>query len=289
MKSAFIAVIGRPSSGKSTLLNRICGQKVSIISDIPQTTRNKIRGIVNRKSGQLVFIDTPGYHDSEKKLNIHLKNLVISSIDEADAILYLIDPSRPIGDEERALMAHLAPFRGRLVIALNKVDLPSRYRDAIEIELKRFFPDFELLGISALNGEGVERLLEKLFELAPEGDRLYPEDIYTDQEPQFRIAELIREKAIHRTHSEVPHALFVEIADMEMQENRLWVRAFLYVERESQIGIIVGKGGNRIREIRLETEKELKSLFPYPVHLDLRVKVKPKWRKQDSLIKKLIY
>jgi GTP-binding protein Era len=289
VKSAFVAVIGRPSTGKSTLLNRICGQKVSIISDVPQTTRNKIRGIVNRNKGQLVFIDTPGYHDSEKKLNLFLKDLVISSIAEADVVLYLIDSSRPMGTEERSLMEQLIPFRDRLVIAINKIDLPSRYRGIIEEELKGFFPDDSPMVISALSGDGVEGLIERLFEVSPEGDRLYPDDIYTDQEPQFRVAELIREKAIHLTHSEVPHALFVDIADMEMQEDRLWVRAFIYVERESQKGIVVGKGGSRIRRIRQDTEKELLSLFPYPVRLDLRVKVRPKWRKHESLIKKLIY
>jgi GTP-binding protein Era len=289
VKSAFVALIGRPSTGKSTLLNRICAQKVSIISDVPQTTRNKIRGIVNREQGQIVFVDTPGYHDSEKKLNVFLKDLVTSSITEADLVLYLIDSTRPMGGEERSLIQQLIPIRDRLVVAINKADLPSQLRESIQRELEQSFPDCEPVVISARRGDGVDLLVEKLFEKAPEGDRLYPDDIYTDQEPQFRVSEVIREKAIHLTHSEVPHALFVEIADMEMQEDRLWVRAFLYVERDSQKGIVVGKGGSRIRQIRLDAEGELRSLFPYPVQLDLRVKVKPKWRKQELLIKKLIY
>ncbi len=288
MKSAFVALIGRPSSGKSTLLNRICGEKISIISTVPQTTRNKIRGIANRDQGQLVFIDTPGYHNSEKKISRYLRNLTLSSIDEADIILYLIDITRPLGEEERELMSLLAPLKDRLIIALNKSDLPGRNREIINAEIGEYFPDLESAVISAFTGEGVEEMLERIFELSPEGEKLYPDDIYTDQEPEFRIAEVVREKAIQKTRQELPHALYVEIADMEMQENSLWIRGFIYVERESQKGILVGKGGCRIKEIRSEAEQELKDIFPYKVKLDIRVKVKPKWRKQDALIKKLI-
>lgn len=288
MKSAFIALIGRPSSGKSTLVNHICGKKISIISTVPQTTRNKIRGIVNRDQGQLVFIDTPGYHNSEKKISRYLRNLTLSSIDEADVILYLIDITRPLGEEERELMSRLAPFKKRLVIALNKSDLPGRNMKIITAEVGKHFPGLEPVVISAFTGDGLEEMLERIFELSPEGEKLYPDDIYTDQEPEFRIAEVIREKAIQKTRQELPHALYVEIADMEMQENTLWIRGFIFVERESQKGILVGKGGCRIKEIRSEAEQELKDLFPYKVKLDIRIKVKPKWRKQDMLIKKLI-
>lgn len=289
MKSAFVALIGRPSSGKSTLLNRFCGRKVSIISDVPQTTRNKIRGIVNRPAGQLVFIDTPGYHDSERKFNLHLRNLVLSSIEETDVVLYLIDTSRLPGAEEKALMSLLAPYDGKLVVGLNKSDIPTGGDPAIRDLLKAAFPDLVPVPVSALTGTGTEVLLDRVFEAAPEGDLLYPEDIYTDQEPEFRIAEVIREKAIRQTHAEVPHSLFVETADMEMKEDCLWVRGFLYVERESQKGIVVGKGGIRIRRIRLDAEAELATLFPYPVSLDLRVKVRPKWRKREALIRRLIH
>ena len=289
MKSAFVAVVGRPSSGKSTLLNRLCGGKVAITSTVPQTTRNKIRGVVNRPAGQLVFIDTPGYHDSERKFNTHLRELVLSSIKEADVVLYLIDLSRPPGPEERSLMELLEPCRGRLVAALNKADLSSGFEEALRSALGEKLPGIDPVVISALDGSGTEELVEKILAAAPEGDMLYPEDIYTDQEPEFRIAEVIREKAIRQTRAEVPHALFVEIADMEMADGKLWVRAFLYVERESQKGIVVGKAGARIKAIRTEAEQELRDLFPYPVALDLRVKVRKKWKSQDALIRRLIH
>ena len=185
-------------------------------------------------------------------------------------------------------MSRLASLKDRLVIALNKSDLPGRNRKIITAEVGKHFPGLEPVVISAFTGDGLEEMLEQIFELSPEGEKLYPDDIYTDQEPEFRIAEVIREKAIQKTRQELPHALYVEIADMEMQENSLWIRGFIFVERESQKGILVGKGGGRIKEIRSEAERELKDIFPYKVKLDIRVKVKPKWRKQDTIIKKLI-
>jgi GTP-binding protein Era len=288
MKSAFISLVGRPSSGKSTLVNRLCGNKVSIVSTVPQTTRNKIRGIVTRKEGQLVFIDTPGFHRSEKKFNLYMKDLVVTSLEEVDMVLYLIDLTRPVGDEERALMKLLRSFRGQVVVALNKSDQEPSHETEIAQSLSEHGFEQPYQVISALSGSGVEALLSRLYVLAPEGEALYPEEFYTDQEPEFRIAEVIREKAILQTRQEVPHSLFVEIADSESHGDLLWIRAFLHVERESQKGILVGRGGSKIKSIRLEAEQELRQIFPYRVELDLRVKVTPKWRRRDHLLKKLV-
>jgi GTP-binding protein Era len=289
MKSAFISLIGRPSSGKSTLLNRICGNKVSIVSSVPQTTRNKIRGIVNRSAGQLVFIDTPGFHQSEKKFNRYMKKLVITTLDEVDMVLYLVDLTRPVGDEERQLVRLLSSFRGEVVVALNKVDQEQSHEEAIKASFQRLGFDRPCERISALTGKGVEELLQLLFELAPEGEAFYPAEYYTDQEPQFRIAEIIREKAINQTRQEVPHSLFVEVADSELHDEQLWVRAFIHVERDSQKAILVGKGGSKIKSIRIEAEKDLEELFPYTVRLDLRVKVTPRWRRRDNLLRRLLH
>lgn len=326
-KSAFVAIIGRPSSGKSTLLNTLCGEKVSITSRVPQTTRNKIRGIVNDPRGQLVFLDTPGYHRSERKFNLYLRQLAESTLEESDVVLYVADLSRPPGAEENDVLELLAATQLPRICALNKADLErtfeSRYRELLAEKV----PDMKPHALSALNGDGTGPLLDALFAAAPEGAPFYEADYYTDQAPEFRIAEIIREKAIARTQQEVPHALFVEIADMEMRPGRgtaagggpdaglsmagdtapgedelpaewrteqpddpgtLWVRAFLNVERESQKGILVGKGGNQIREIRLEAQRELNEIFPYPIHLDLRVKVQPKWRTRDTLLRRLL-
>ena len=287
MKSGFVSIIGRPSSGKSTLLNRICEQKVSIVSPVPQTTRHKVRGIVNRSEGQLIFIDTPGYHKSEKKFNLYLRHVIMSTFEEADLILYLIDLTRPPGAEEQELIQILLTCSKPMVIGLNKADAKKTFADQFKQELEKQKLPGTVMTLSALTGDHVDLLLTKLFELAPEGDLLYPEDFYTDQTPEFRITEIIREKAINMSYEELPHSLFVEIADMEQHEEELWVRAFIYVERESQKGILVGKQGSKIKDIVISAEADLRKIFPTPVKLDLRVKTKPNWRKDDNLLKKL--
>ena len=290
MKAACVGIIGRPSSGKSTFLNHICGNKVSIVTSVPQTTRNRVRGIYNSKAGQLVFIDTPGFHLSEKKFNLHLKELVLKTLREVDIVLYLLDLSLPPGKEEWTLMGILKSFKEILVMGLNKIDMGENYLKIIKRQILRVFPEPRLHIISALSGKGLPEITEEILSLAPEGEMLYPEEYYTDQAPEFRIAEIIREKSIINTHSEVPHSLYVDLSDLEMREDDslLWVRGFIYVERESQKGILVGKNGLKIKNIVRESEEELKALFPYTVKLDIRVKVKPKWRKNDNLLKKLI-
>lgn len=290
MKSAFVAVIGRPSSGKSTLINTLCGQKVSIVAASPQTTRNKVRGILTTQEGQLVFIDTPGFHLSEKKFNIHMTGLVSSALEETDLVLYLVDTTRIPGEEEYRIAEAVTRFKEKTLCLINKIDATPSNIDEIERFLQDRFGEIPVLHISAKEGTGIEELKKQLFEMAPEGDLLYPEDYYTDQPQEFRISEIIREKAISRVSQEVPYALYVEVADIETdeEEERLWIRAFILVERESQKGIVVGKGGGMIKAIRQEAQKELQRIFPYRIHLDLRVKVNPKWRKKDNLLKKLI-
>jgi GTP-binding protein Era len=288
MKSGFAAIIGRPSTGKSTLLNQLTGYKVSIISPVPQTTRNRIRGILNAEAGQLVFIDTPGFHLSERKLNLHLKKLILDTLEEVDLVVYLADSTRDPGSEEKILWQILSALAKPLVIAVNKIDHKKALLEPFLVKLHAALPDAPLVPVSALTGEGLPKLKEVLFAAAPEGEPLYPQDFYTDQSPEFRIAEIIREKAITRTHSELPHALYVELSDLEMRSDHLWVRGFLCVERESQKGILIGRGGEKIKAIRVEAETELNGIFPYAVKLDLRVKVRPKWRKNNGLLKKLI-
>jgi len=289
MKSAFVAIIGRPSAGKSTLLNALCREKVSITADVPQTTRNKIRGIVTEEEGQLVFIDTPGFHHSEKKFNQYLKDIVYSTLEEADMVLYVVDSTRPPGNEEQEIITLLnKQTKKPVLLVLNKVDKSGNFKTEIKGLMRVNVHPEALMETSALSGLGVDALRDRLIELAPEGDLMYPGDYYTDQEPEFRIAEIIREKAISQTSDEIPHALYVEIADTEMKEKELWVRAFLTVESESQVGIVVGKDGKKIKWIRIASLKEFKKIFPYKVRLDLRVKVNPRWRRKDYLLKGLI-
>ena len=288
MKAAFVGLVGRPSSGKSTFLNQACGHKVSIVAEHPQTTRNLVRGIVNASAGQLVFVDTPGFHLSDKKMNLHLRELVERALEDVELVLYLADLSRPPGVEERALMERLKPRERELVIGLNKRDLGARHVPAFERELAAVFRDPRTVQLSAQTGEGLPAVLEALFALAPEGEQLYPQEYYTDQDPEFRIAEIVREKAIAHARQEVPHSLDVEVSDLESREDRIWARCFIYVERESQKGIVVGKGGERIREIVRQAQAELAELFPKPVELTIRVKTRPKWRKDDRLLGRLI-
>ena len=290
MKAAFVALVGRPSSGKSTLLNRVCGGKVSIVSPVPQTTRNRIRGILNGPPGQLVFVDTPGFHSSERKMNLRLRDLTLSTLRESELVLYLVDVTRPPGEEERALMSSLRQAEDRLVVGLNKVDVQPNQRSLAEKELAAAFRSPRLFPLSALSGEGLEPLLAALWQLAPEGDPMYPPEYYTDQTPEFRIAEIVREKAMRDLREEVPHALYVHIEDLEMrhENTELWARGFLFVERDSQKGILVGRGGERIRATVRDAEAELAELFPYTVKLDLRVKVRPKWRHDEALLSRLI-
>jgi len=290
MKAAFVALVGRPSSGKSTFLNRVCGGKVSIVSPVPQTTRNRIRGIHNGPQGQLVFVDTPGFHSSERKMNLRLRALALATLKETDLVLYLVDATRPPGEEERALCAALRGAENRLVVALNKIDVQPNHRALAERELAGVFRSPHLFPISALNGEGLEALLAALWQLAPEGEPFYPPEYYTDQTPEFRIAEIVREKAMRDLREEVPHALYVHIEDLEMrnENTELWARGFIYVERDSQKGILVGRGGERIRATMRDAEEELSELFPYAVKLDLRVKVRPKWRSDEALLSRLI-
>ena len=360
MKSGFAAIIGRPSAGKSTLLNALCGEKVAITSPVPQTTRNAIRGIVNRDEGQIVFLDTPGYHDSDKKLNTYLKDVVHRALDDADVVLYVVDGSRAPGREEASVMKLLGKAGRPVVAVVNKTDLKTPLLEEIRGLVLANLGPAQLLEVSALEGRNLEALVESLLNHCPEGELHYPVDFYTDQNPDFRISEIIREQAIARSEQEVPHALYVEIADMEFKgqerwdtgdlprrstgepgaseqgnastggeaqigdqnaatgeeavgtpatppdrpagapegffeeeapkaaRRSLWVRAFLVVERESQVGILVGRKGARIKEIRIGALREMKKIFPWKISLDLRVKVNPKWRKKDPLLKKML-
>jgi GTP-binding protein Era len=303
-KSAFAAIIGRPSVGKSTLLNRLCGAKAAIVSAVPQTTRNNIRGIVNRPEGQIVFVDTPGMHISGKKLNLRLLETAARALNEADIVLYLLDASRPPGPEEDAVVKSLLRRNGvvsqKTIAVVNKIDAADRavtavFSDYLKIRLP-LLPFDRVFYISALRNEGIDAMLACLFRLAPEGQAFYDSDCYTDQEPGFRIAEIIREKAMNRLREELPYSIYVEVADMELRRSgtskaacqTLFVRAFIMTERESQKGMIVGHGGSMIREIRLAALRDLKKIFDWKIELDLRVKTSRDWRSNDTILKKLV-
>lgn len=289
-KSAFVAIAGRPSAGKSTLVNALCGEKVSIVSPVPQTTRNTVRGIVNRAEGQLVFLDTPGYHISEKKLNIRLRSVSNEAFSDADIVLYLIDATREPGPEEEAVVAALAYSSERLVIGINKIDSPEADVETARAFVSAKFPKAPVFELSALKSTGLDPLLAALYDRAQEGPAWYPAEYYTDQEPVFRIAEIIREKIFLHTRDELPHAVYVSYEDSSRgADDSLHASYDLVVERESQKGILIGKGGSMIKNIREEAEKDLADIFDYSVKLKLSVRVDPDWKKNDKKLDQLIY
>ena len=291
-KTALVSIIGRPSAGKSTFLNTASGEKVSIVSAIPQTTRNAIRGIVNTSLGQIVFVDTPGLHLSDKKMNLKLTKIAQDNIAESDAILYIMDTTRDFGEEEDLIADLAKPYAEKLVIALNKTDVPGAKVSTAHDFIKNHFVNFpgeRVIEMSAKEDTNVNDVLRALYALSPEAPHLYPEEFYTDQEVDFRIAEIIRGQAINRLEQEIPHALYVRIDDMHFEKPKLLlVRASLCVERESQKGIVIGKGASMIKEIRKASMKECHDIFPYHVELDLQVKVDKNWRQKDFVLDKIL-
>lgn len=290
MKSISVSIVGRPSSGKSTLINTICEMKVSITSPTPQTTRNKIKGIYTDSRGQIVFVDTPGFHLSDKEVNRRMREITIESLSECDVLLYLLDGKRSAKKEEETLAELVRKAKVPVVAAVNKKDILSEE----EIKDAEFFIrktlDAEPYFISAKNDEGIDDLLIKIFSLGPEGELMYDESQYTDQNLEFRISEIIREKTINLLKDEMPHVIFVEIEDIEYseEEGSVWIRAVINTEREGQKGIVVGKGGENIKKIRKESFKEIKRIFPNSkLQLDLRVKSQSKWRNNQAVLDRI--
>ena len=291
LKCATVTLIGRPSSGKSTLVNTICEMKVSITSPAPQTTRNAIRSIYTDQRGQLIFTDTPGYHLGGREINRRMQEITVSSLDDSDVVLYLLDATRSRGAEEDAIISMLEKVKVPVVAVINKADILSD-EEAAEAEeyIRSGLPSAVILKASALNDEGVDEILIELFRFAPYGQLLYPEESYTDQNLEFRISEIIREKTINLLSDELPHVIYVEVADIEYDEEAgsVWVRAFIVTEREGQKGIIVGKGGENIKRIRKESFKEIRRIFPSSrLNLDLRVKAQNKWRNNQATLDRI--
>lgn len=293
LKTAVVAIIGRPSAGKSTFLNTACQEPVSIVSPIPQTTRNAIKGIVNTSYGQLIFIDTPGYHDSEKKLNLRLRNVTETQLDDIDCVLYIIDSTREPGEEEVHTAELLKKLQSKTVVAINKTDLPSSKAAPIRNFISEQLPEIpqeRIFEMSAEKDTGINEVLKGIYDISPEGEPMYDEELYTDQDLTFRICEIIRGEAINRLEQEIPHAVYVQVADVEHRNEgkKLWIRAFLCVERESQKGIVIGKGAAKIKEIRMAAIRKLSQVYIQKIDLDLQVKVDKNWRQRDVTINRLI-
>ena len=293
LRTAMVTIVGRPSAGKSTFLNTACQEEVSIVSPIPQTTRNAIKGIVNTSYGQLIFIDTPGYHDSDKKLNLRLRNVTETQLEDIDCVLYVIDSTREPGEEEVHTAELLKKLQTKTVVAINKTDSnqskPAVIRKFVSEQLPEI-PADRIYEMSAEKDIGINEVLKALYAISPVGAPIYDEEVYTDQDLTFRICEVIRGEAINRLEQEIPHAVYVEVADVEHRNEgkKLWIRAFLCVERESQKGIVIGKGASMIKQIRMASIRKLSEIYIQKIDLDLQVKVDKNWRQRDYTINKLV-
>ena len=286
-KSGFVTLIGRPNAGKSTLLNKLLGEKVAIISDKPQTTRNSIRGIYNSPDMQVVFIDTPGIHKPHHKLDERMMSTAKASMEGGDLVFYLVDSSAAFGGGEEYIIKQLEASSRPVFLIINKIDLltPEKLLPLMDFYSKK--GSFaEIVPLSATTGENTDHLLEVLKKYLPEGPRYYPEDQSMDQPEQLFLAELVREQILHLTKEEIPHATAVTIAAMEERsENLLYIEANIYVEHDSQKGIIIGKKGQMLRNIGSAARREMERFLGCGVYLELRVKAKKDWRNNERLLR----
>ena len=287
-RAGFVAIIGRPNAGKSTLLNRVVGQKVAIVTSKPQTTRNRIQGIVTRGEGQIIFIDTPGLHEAKTALNRQMMREVAAALEGIDVLLMMVDASRTLPHADSLLLDRGKRFEGKTILALNKIDrVPKAKLLPLMDAFAKEFPFAALVPISALKGEGCEDLLKEILKNLPEGEPFFPEDQITDQPERFLVSEIIREKAIDLTYHEVPHALAVVVEKFEESPTILRVQATLNVERDAQKKILIGHKGEMLKKIGTAARKELESLLGTKVFLGLFVKVAPDWRENPQKVREL--
>jgi GTP-binding protein Era len=288
-KSGFVAIIGRPNVGKSTLMNHVIGQKIAIMSDKPQTTRNKIHGVYTSPEMQIVFLDTPGIHKRQSKLGDYMNTTALSTLDEVEAVLFLVDASEGFGGGDRFIIERLKSINTPVILVMNKIDKiePEALLPMIE-EYNKLYSFAEIVPISAKLGNNVTTLIEQIGKFLPAGPQYYPEDQVTDHPEQFVCAELVREKILMLTREEVPHSIAVTIEDMRVQENGIvHISALIFVERDSQKGIIIGKQGALLKEVGKLARQDIERLLGSKIFLELWVKVKKDWRNQDRVLRDL--
>ncbi len=292
MKSGFVSIIGRPNVGKSTLLNRILGQKIVITTDKAQTTRKRIKGILTTGEGQIVFIDTPGVHKPLNKLGEFLLDEAKISIPDADLILFLTDGSEPAGKGDRWIAQNLLQTDIPIIIVMNKVDKvknPAKVEENLLSYKTLFDKNFPLVRISAKTGRNIDTLINNIFKKLPEGAPLYPEDIVTEETMRDVSEEIIREKILLNTSDEIPHSVAVKVENYFEQEDIDKIYASIFCETKSQKGILIGKGGSMLKKIGTEARLELEKITEKKVYLELNVKVEKDWRKKESVLKNFGY
>ncbi|MFC0474401.1 GTPase Era [Robertmurraya beringensis] len=287
-KSGFISIIGRPNVGKSTFLNRVIGQKIAIMSDKPQTTRNKVQGVLTTNDAQLVFIDTPGIHKPKHKLGDFMMKVAQNTLKEVDIVLFMVNAEEGFGRGEEFILDKFQSIKTPVFLVINKIDLvhPDQLMEII-VSYKEKYPFAEIIPISALEGNNLEVLLDVIKKYIPEGPQYYPADQVTDHPERFIVSELIREKALHLTREEIPHSLAVVIEKMERIEDKdvVHVMATIIVERDSQKGIVIGKQGSMLKEIGKRARQDIENLLGTKVFLELWVKVQKDWRNKMSQLR----
>ena len=290
MKAGFISLIGRPNAGKSSLLNKIIGAKLAIVSDKPQTTRNRIIGVKSYPSGQAVFMDTPGIHRPLHRMNVRMVEMALDSIRRVDVLGVIVDAAEIIGGGDRFILQQLRRVKSPVFLVLNKIDLIAKQKLLPMIDWYRQRYEFEeIVPVSALVGDGVPELESLLLKHLPDGDPLYPEDYLTNQPEKFFVAETVREKLLQYTHAEIPFSSAVVVDQFQEVDERGIIRLHcsIIVEQASQKPIVVGRGGSMVKTIGMEARKELESFFDTKVYLSLHVKVRSDWRESDRLLNDL--
>lgn len=293
MRSGFVALIGRPNVGKSTLMNRLIGQKIAITSPRPQTTRNRIQTVYTEERGQIVFVDTPGIHKAKNRLGDYMMNIARQSMRDVDVILWLVEPCGEIGEGERHILTQLRNIKIPVILVINKIDTVKKPELLKYIDAYRRVYDFsEIIPVSAITGENTQDILDTLYGYLPEGPHFFDEDTVTDQPMRQIAAELIREKALRNLEKEIPHGIAVVIERMEYRKDKKGIydiEATIICERDSHKGIIIGKGGAMLKKIGSLARPEIEDMLEAKVNLKLWVKVRKDWRDSELLIKNFGY
>ena len=288
MKSGYVSIIGRPNAGKSTLLNRLVGEKIAIVSDKPQTTRTRILGTKNYPGGQIAFVDTPGIHRPLHRMNVRMVDAAVETLREVDVVMMVHDASSRAGSGDEFVSRLLKDVKVPVVLVLNKIDLVEKSRLLPIIDqLRQWHPFTDIVPVSAATGDGVEQLERTLLEKLPEGEALFPDDYLTDQPERVLVSETVREKVLHNTRDELPFSTAVVVDQFDEPERPgglLRVYCTILVETESQKPIVIGRAGSMIKKIGTEARKDLEAFFNCKVYLDLRVKVKPDWRDDERVL-----
>ncbi len=289
-KSGFVTVIGRPNVGKSTLINKIVGEKVNIVTHKPQTTRNKLRAIYTEEKGQIIFVDTPGFHKAQNKLDKYMLAQIYDGLKGIDLLIFVLDANYTYGKGDNYIYKQIKNIDSPLIVALNKIDKVKNKKLLARVENYQKHIEQDIIPISARSGKNLDNLLTKIFTYLPEGPQYYPVDMYTDQQERFIIAELIREKIFILTRQEIPYGVAVLIEEIKDRETgKLLVRANIYVEKKSHKGIIIGKNGSMLKNIGRRAREDIEKLLNCEVYLDLWVKVQKDWREDETLLRRMGY